>query len=81
MSVGLLVGRRSWTLFVAGLVIGCLRTVCRGGSRICLMKGLKVAPPRWLLAWIVMLSAMSLSSSSGLQLSKMVNGVLLRVRG
>ena len=81
MSVGLLVGRRSWTLRVAGLVIGRLRTVCHGGSSICLMKGLKVAPSRWLLAWIVMSSAMSSSSSSGLQSSKMVNGVLLRVSG
>ena len=39
--VGLLVGRRSWIVHVVGLVIGQVRTVCRGGSNICLMKRLK----------------------------------------
>ena len=48
---------------VAGLVIGQVHTVGRGGSSICLMKGLKGALLCWLLAWIVMLSEMSLSSS------------------
>ena len=77
--VGLLVGRRSWTVRVVGLVIGPVHTVCRGGSSICLMKGLKWGPSCWLLAWTVMLSAMSSFSSSGAQSSKMVNGLLLLV--
>ena len=78
-SVGLLVGRRLWIVHVAGLVIGRVCTVCRGGSSIRLMKGLKGGLPCWLLAWTVMSSAMSSFSSSGAQSSKMVNGLLLRV--
>ena len=77
--VGLVVDRRSWIVRVAGLVIGQVRTVCCGGSSICLMKGLKGGPLCWLQAWTVMLSAMSLFSSSGAQSSKMVNGLLLCV--
>jgi hypothetical protein len=77
--VGLMVGRRSWIVQVVGLVIDRVRTVCRGGSSIHLMKGLKGGPPSWLLAWTVMLSAMSSFSSSGAQSSKMVNGFLLLV--
>ena len=72
--VGLLVGRRLWTVRVVVLVIGQVHTMCRGGLSIRLMKGLKWGPSCWLLAWTVMLSAMSLFSSSGAQSSKMVNG-------
>jgi hypothetical protein len=39
--MGLLVGQRLWTVCVVGLVIGQVHTMCRGGSSICLMKGLK----------------------------------------
>ena len=77
--MGLLVGRRLWIVRVVGLVIGRVRTVCRGGSSIHLMKGLKGGPSCWLLAWTVMLLAMSSFSSSGVQSSKMVNGLLLLV--
>ncbi len=79
LFVGLLVSRILWIVRVAGLVIGRVNTVCRGGSSICLMKGLKGGPLCWLQAWTVMLSAMSLFSSSGAQSSKMVNGLLLCV--
>jgi hypothetical protein len=78
-SVGLLMGQRLWTVPVAGLVIGQVGTLCRGGSSIHLMKGLKGASQCLLLSWIVMLSAMSSSSLSGVQSSKMVNGLLLHV--
>jgi hypothetical protein len=76
----LLQGRRSCTVGAVGLAIVRVRTVCRGGgSSICLMKGLKGALLRWLLAWTVMSSAISLSSSSGVSSSKITNGLLLRV--
>ena len=77
--VGLLVGQRSWIVRVVGWVVGRVRTMCCGGSSICLMKGLKGGLSCWLLAWTVMLSAMSSFSSSGAQSSKMVNGLLLLV--
>jgi hypothetical protein len=80
VAVGLLVGRRSCTVGAAGLALARVRTVCRGGgSSIHLMKGLKGALLRWLLAWIVMSSAISLSSSSEVSSSKIANGLLFRV--
>ena len=77
--VGLLVGQRLCTVCAVGLAIGRVHTMCRGGSSIRLMKGLKWGPLCWLLAWTVMPSAMSSLSSSGAQSSKMVNGLLLLV--
>ena len=80
VAVGLLLGRRSCTVGAAGLAIARVRTVCRGGgSSIRLMKGLKEALPRWLLAWTVMSSAISSTSSSGVSSSNITNGLLLHV--
>jgi hypothetical protein len=80
VTVGLLLGRRSCTVGVVGLAIARVQTVCSGGgSSIRLMKGLKGALLCWLLAWTVMLSAISSSSSSGVLSSKITNGLLLRV--
>ena len=54
VTVGLLLGRRSCTVGVVGLAIARVQTVCSGGgSSICLMKGLKGALLRWLLACVV----------------------------
>ena len=80
VAVGLLLGHRSCTVVAAGLAIARVRTVCRGRDlSIRLMKGLKGALLRWLLAWTVMSSAISSSSLSGVSSSKITNGLLLRV--
>ena len=81
VAVGLLAGCRSCTVGAAGLVIARVLTVSYrgGGSSIRLMKGLQGALLHWLLAWIVMSSAISLSSLSGVSSSKIANGLLFRV--
>ena len=80
VAVGLLVGCRSCTVGAAGLAIARVQTVCRGGgSSIRLMKGLKGALLHWLLAWIVISSAISLFSLSGVSSSMIANGLLFRM--
>ncbi len=64
-NVGVALGWRLWTVNVWGLVKTIWVSMHLVGIITCWRKGLRLAPLVWLLACIVMLSAMLLSSSSG----------------
>jgi hypothetical protein len=77
--VGDVVGQRSWTVGAWGLVKTVRVSVRLVGLCTSLQKELRVMPAGWLVASILVSSAMLSSSSSGVWSSKMANRLLLSV--